>query len=77
MKSCEAAAGATGRLVGPVAGAGGGVWAIATEVSASPRAAIRREAGEFIGDTSARNKASSVPFIETAKVPPIAAFVRV
>ena len=68
MGSCEAAAGATRRLGGPsaggVGGVGGGVWANAAEVSASPRAVIRMEAGIFIDDTSARSKASGVPFIE-------------
>ena len=44
------------------------LWANATEVSASPRAVIGSEAGMFIGDTSAGNKASVVPFIETTQV---------
>jgi hypothetical protein len=72
MGSCEAAAGATRRLGGPsaggVGGVGGGVWANAAEVSASPRAVIRMEAGIFIDGTSARSKASGVPFIEITEV---------
>src|ERR1700679_2927451 len=80
MGTCEVAAGATGRLCGAsaggVGGVGGEVWANATEVSASPRAMIRREAGMFIGDTSARHKANGVPFIENHQNPSIAASLR-
>src|ERR1700721_3244909 len=70
--SCDDAPGAGGTGAGASGALGGGavvgLCAKATELTASPRAVMRREDGICIGDPSARSNAGAVPFFETAKV---------
>jgi hypothetical protein len=71
MGSCgvgEGAASALGGTTGGVKGAGAGLCANATELSASPRVVICREDGTYIGNTSARSNASRMPFFEAAEI---------
>jgi hypothetical protein len=69
--SFEVGAGAVTPLCGTAGCAGGsgaGVCAKATELNTTPRAVICREDRVCIGNTSARSKASRMPFLGTAEV---------
>lgn len=62
------AAAVSGETAGGVDGAGVGLCANATELSAIPRAVSFREDGMYIGNTSIRHRASRVPFLQMTQV---------